>query len=205
VTPAADLAVLDAAALPDHAFGERTTLWWGVLLMLVIEGTMFAVMLASYLYLRTVSSSWPPLGTARPDPLAGTVTTVILLLSAVPQWAADRLASRAGSDRAIRVALVIGSIVSALVLVPRAFEFPAVDCRWDSHAYGSIVWTMLGVHTFHTLASVIETGVMTMFLLFRPVDTKHRLDLEANSLYWYFVVVSWVPIYATIYFGPMVL
>lgn len=199
---------IDARELPPHALGEPAPLWWGVILMVTIEATMFVVMLGTYLYLRNETAAWPPLGTARPDQIPGAISSVLLLISLVPQWIADELAFRAQqtrNDRAIRWTLVAASLIGLVILIPRSFEFPAMHCRWDSHAYGSIVWTLLGMHTFHVLASTIETMVLAAYTFRRPMDEKHRLDLNVNSLYWYFVVGSWIPIYAAIYFGPLVL
>ncbi len=201
----AEAAVIDVSELPGVVLGERAVLWWGVMLMLVIESTMFAMLLATYLYLRNDSEAWPPLGTAPPDQLPAALTTIVLLVSAIPQWLADRLARQPASpsrDRGIRLMLVASTVLAFAVLVPRAFEFPALQCRWDSHAYGSIVWTIIGMHTFHVLTSAIETAVLTVYTLRRPLDPKHLLDLDVNSLYWYFVTAWWLPAYALVYAGP---
>jgi cytochrome c oxidase subunit III len=200
-------ATIDVAGLPDHAIGERATLWWGVLLMLVIESTMFAMLLATYLYIRSEADAWPPLGTPPPDQLPGLVTTLVLLLSAVPQWAADRYAwhPSAANDAKARWSLVAATVLAFAVLVPRCFELASLHCGWDSHAYGSIVWTIVGMHTFHVTTSAVETAVLTVYLFRRPLDEKHRLDLNVNSLYWYFVTAWWLPAYVLVYFGPSLL
>jgi hypothetical protein len=51
---------VDAAALPDHAFGHRGLIWWGTVGFMVIEGSMFVIALVTYFYLRLQSSEWPP-------------------------------------------------------------------------------------------------------------------------------------------------
>jgi cytochrome c oxidase subunit I+III len=35
-----------------------------------------------------------------------------------------------------------------------------------------------------------------------PVTKKRFVDFSENSLYWYFIVAWWIPIYATIYLAP---
>jgi cytochrome c oxidase subunit 1/cytochrome c oxidase subunit I+III len=32
-----------------------------------------------------------------------------------------------------------------------------------------------------------------------PIEKKHLVDLEVNGIYWYFVVLSWLPIYVILY------
>ena len=45
-------------------------------------------------------------------------------------------------------------------LVLRFYEFPAMHVRWDSNAYGSIVWTLLGLHLTHLITDLGDTIVL---------------------------------------------
>jgi heme/copper-type cytochrome/quinol oxidase subunit 3 len=38
-----------------------------------------------------------------------------------------------------------------------------------------------------------------------PVERKHFVDVNVNAVYWYFVVLAWLPIYIILYFGPHLL
>src|SRR3954470_20606547 len=53
-------AALDVARLPESSFGTRAPLWWGNTLLLFIETTMFALLAATYFYLRMDFEQWPP-------------------------------------------------------------------------------------------------------------------------------------------------
>jgi cytochrome c oxidase subunit I+III len=205
MTSATDVQTLDVGELPTEAFGERAPLWWGVLLMVIIESTMFAMLFVTYLYVRNEFDVWPPAATPPPDRLPGLLALIALLVSAVPQWLVDEMAYRriaGGDQRVIAWTLVAASVTGLLVLVPRAYEFAAMHARWDSNAYGSVVWTILGMHTFHVVTSTVETIIFTVYTFVRPLDEHHRVDLSTNSLYWYFVVGWWLPAYALLYFGP---
>jgi heme/copper-type cytochrome/quinol oxidase subunit 3 len=46
--------------------------------------------------------------------------------------------------------------------------------------------------------------VLTAVLFFAPVDEHRFVDVSENALYWYFVVLTWLPIYAVVYFGSRV-
>jgi heme/copper-type cytochrome/quinol oxidase subunit 3 len=35
-----------------------------------------------------------------------------------------------------------------------------------------------------------------------PLEGKRYSDVSENALYWYFVVFSWLPIYAVLYWAP---
>jgi len=41
---------LDVSGLPQSALDRRSLVWWGNTLLLVIETTMFALLVASYFY-----------------------------------------------------------------------------------------------------------------------------------------------------------
>jgi heme/copper-type cytochrome/quinol oxidase subunit 3 len=84
----------------------------------------------------------------------------------------------------------------------RVLEFMALNTRWDSSAYGSIVWLLLGLHTTHIVTDFLDTLVLTVLMFTGPVEERRFVDVSENSGYWYFVVVSWLPIYGVIYWAP---
>ena len=76
---------IDVSELPTYAFGHRPLTWWATWSMILMEGTMFVVLLISYFFLRTTVPAWPP-GLKPPELLWGTVNTVIILASCVPNY-----------------------------------------------------------------------------------------------------------------------
>jgi cytochrome c oxidase subunit I+III len=80
-----------------------------------------------------------------------------------------------------------------------------LNCRWDQNAYGSVVWTLLGLHTVHLLTDWFDTVVLTVLMFTGPVEGKRFMDVSENSDYWYFVILTWVPIYFVLYFAPRLL
>ena len=90
----------------------------------------------------------------------------------------------------------------AAVVILRVFEFGAVRAGWDYNAYASIVWFILGLHTTHLVTDLADTVVLTALMFTGHAEPKRLVDISENSLYWYFVVLSWIPIYVTIYFAP---
>jgi hypothetical protein len=82
-------------------------------------------------------------------------------------------------------------------------QFPALHVSWDTNAYGSITWTLLSLHTTHLITDLVDTLVLAALMFTRHGRNKRRLgDVEDNALYWYFVVVTWLPIYGVLYWGP---
>jgi cytochrome c oxidase subunit 3 len=193
---------LDVAELPSFGFGHRSLMWWGTQGLMAIEGTVFAITVLTYFYLRSHVPQWP-MSEPPPDLLWGTLNTLILLLSMWPNQVAKRAAERLDKKKA-RWALLICMAFSIVFLIVRVFEFKALNCRWDSDAYGSVVWMLLGLHTLHLITDTYDTGVLAVLMFTGPLEGKRFVDISENALYWYFVVLSWLPIYAVIYWAPRV-
>jgi heme/copper-type cytochrome/quinol oxidase subunit 3 len=190
---------LDVAALPSYGFSHRSLMWWGNLGMVTIEGTAFGFMILIYFYLRSRSNAWPDGGRA-PDLLFGTINLAIILASAVPNYFAQHAAGACDRHR-VRHWLYLCSAFGIALCVVRWFEFTALNVRWDDGAYGSTVWVLLGFHTFNLVTDVADTLVLTAVTYSQPVEGKRYVDIAENCGYWYFVVLSWLPIYGVIYFG----
>ena len=195
---------LDVAHLPTTLYLHKAPLWWGILLALVVESTVFVLMFASLLYLRLQEATWPPLGWSAPKTIYGTISLVIVMLSAWPQRRIDVDARRLDRPSVNRM-LTLFFVICAIALVVRAYEFIGLQVKWDSNAYGSIIWGLLTLHTVHFVTSLVETAIIAAYVFTHPLDPKHALDLHVGAIYWYFVAVSFIPVYILIYLGPYLL
>ena len=191
---------LDVRALPSFAFGARSLMWWATLGLMLIEGTVFALTLATYFYLRSHVQVWPPQEPA-PDLGVGTALTLVLLASVWPAMQAKAAAERLDTH-GVRLWVTVSTAFSLLVLVLRAFEFGHLNCLWNSDAYGSVVWMLMGLHTFHLVTDAYDTGVLNLLFFTGPLEGRRYGDVSENAMYWYFVVFSWLPIYAVVYWTP---
>jgi cytochrome c oxidase subunit III len=194
---------LDVSGLPSYAFGHRSIMWWGTMGMIAIEGTVFALVIATYFYLRSHSESWP-MSVLPPELLWGTLNTVILLASMWPNHMAKK-AGEAHDLHGVRLWISIALLFGFAFLAVRVMEFATLNVRWDTNAYGSVVWTLLGFHTAHLATDVADTLVLAVLFFKGPLDGKRFVDVSENAMYWYFVVWTWVPIYLTIYWGARAL
>ena len=201
-------AVIDITELPHHQFDTYDTVWWGNNLMLAIETSMFAILIATYFYLRQNFALWPPpvaqlTATLKPLPqlVYGTMNTFLLVLSCGPMILTDK-AARQGNRGVCQLGLIICVLCGLGAIVLRSFEFSAVYFRWDSNAYGSVVWFMLGMHMLHLLVLTTESVLLTIWIFVREFDMKHRVDIVTVAVYWYWVTAIWVLLYAIIYFVP---
>jgi heme/copper-type cytochrome/quinol oxidase subunit 3 len=196
-----DYAAKDVSALPTHAYGPRSMTWWGTLAFMSLEGMGFALAIASYLYLMVLAPKWP-LNSPPPDLGPGTWVTILLIISEPLNIFLSRWA-RQEDMRKVQIGLVGMSLFGIAPLIVRAFEFGHLNVRWDSDAYGSVVWFLLGLHTTHLLTDVVDTLVLTALMFTRHGRNGRRFsDVSDNAFYWDFVILSWLPIYFLIYWVP---
>lgn len=192
---------MDVSELPTVTFGARSVMWWGTLGYMTIEGWSLVLLLGTYFYLRQNFESWPPLRTPSPSLLIPTVNMALLLVSLWPTWLAAERGKRL-DEPGVRLWLTVCSVLSLPILILRWFELWALNVRWDSNAYGSIVWITVGFQTSLLVLDVADTVGLTLFYWMRRLPIKVMSDVADNSFYWYFTVASWIPIYLIIYVGP---
>ena len=102
----------------------------------------------------------------------------------------------------MRFWLVVCLVFGVAFNVVRMFEFATLNCLWNTNAYGSIVWFLLGMHTIHISTDVVDTGVLTALMFIGPIEEKRFVDVAENAMYWCFVVLVWLPLYGVIYWAP---
>src|SRR4051812_3068286 len=146
---------LDVSGLPSVAFGHSNTSWLANVFYMAIEGMMFALMFATYFYLRTRSTDWPP-GQLPPALRYGATNSLIFLASVIPAWFVKKRAPEC-NRRAVRNGLLALTLFALAATIVRILEFTALNCRWTDNAYASTIWVLIGLHSGHLVTELIET------------------------------------------------
>lgn len=175
--------------------------WWGVVGLIATEATLFGLLLFVNFYLRANADRWPPAGTADPELVKSGIRSVVLIASSIPIVLAER-AHRRGALRAFRRWLVLALLMASVFLAGHVQEYFELwpELRPDSSAYGSIFYTLTGLHALHLMVGM----AVLIYLLVQ--SSRGRYDgqrdptaVASGSLYWHFVDVVWVAVYASLY------
>jgi cytochrome c oxidase subunit III len=170
----------------------------------IIEGTMFGILIAGFLYVRLRVDVWPPPGDQHPHLLLPTLSLIALILSAPPAYWASKAAKR--NDRAGMIRNMSLNLVFAVIcFLLRIFEWHSLNFNWQADAMGSYVWAFLGLHSFDFIADAIYTLVLLLIIVSGQYGEKQRLGVHVDTVVWYFIVAIWIPIYIVIYWGPHIL
>jgi cytochrome c oxidase subunit III len=189
----------DLSSTTTQGFGHQVVPYWGTLGFMLIEGMGFVLAIAIFLYIVAVDPQWP-IGYPQQDLLAPTSLTVLLILSLLPNWLVMKRA-KAKDNATLRPLLILMSFIALFSLVLRAFEFARLGIHWQTNVYGSLLWTLLGLHTTHLLTDAVDTWVMTALFFTKHSPDGRFSDAYENAMYWIFVVVGWLPIYGLLYWS----
>jgi heme/copper-type cytochrome/quinol oxidase subunit 3 len=172
--------------------------WWGMLVFVAGEATLFGCLLGSYFYLRLLSVDWPQGGIEPKDPLMPLILVAALATTSIFMQLASRAALR-GRGGAAFAALLL-----ALVVQSGYFAFGVHDFRADlatfspqDSAYASIYFTLLGADHAHVALGLL----LDAWLLVRLLGglTPYRVTaLRAVTLYWHAVNAITVVVTPTI-------
>lgn len=195
-------AVMNLSALPDVVFGPRDIMWWGTLGFIVIEGFTLVLTATVYLYLEQNFATWPPEGTPLPDLLVPTLQVVLMVLSLPFVWWIGQVAHRFEFVK-VRLGLTIAALINAVFVALRLVEgISSLNVDWNTNAYGSAQWLILGAHFTLLLVELVEVGGMAAMFWLAPIEEKHFSDAADVAFYWFFMVLSWVPLYVLCFLVP---
>ena len=167
----------------------RPSGWWGMVIFVATEATLFGTMIGTYFYLRFRTLHWPPTGVPEPKLVVPLVLTGVLVLTSVVMQLALGSAAR-GRLGLARLALLVALIVQSGYLAMQIHLFIGDLDKFSPNAtaYASIYFTLVGAHHFHVLVGILLNA--WLLLRFAAGLTNYRLvGLQATTFYWHFVNV----------------
>jgi heme/copper-type cytochrome/quinol oxidase subunit 3 len=175
-----------------------------MLLVVATEATLFAVLVASYFYLRFQhQGSWPPDGIADPKLLLPTIMTVLLVASSVGIYLSER-AIRRGDQGRLRLGMAITFLLGLAFLVLQGVEYHEhlAEIRPSTDAYSSLFFTITGFHGAHVVIGLLLLLWTQVFAWRGAYRAENHVAVQVVALFWQFIPIVWVVIYASLYLSP---
>ncbi len=192
------------ASLPRHAAGPRSPGWWGIVMLMVTEGCLFAYFLTAYFTLRFRADIWPPAGIQRPELLIPAINTGILILSSVPMYWADHSMRHGGHQGRMKLGLALSFLLGAIFLIIQVWKALQWPFTPATHAYASIFIGLTVFHGAHVVAGLVMNAVTQLLAWLGYFNQHRRLGVQVTGLYWHFVDVVWVVVFLTIHVSPYI-
>lgn len=169
------------------------TAWWGMVLLIASEATLFGCFVATYFYLRFETAIWPPPGIPKPHVAVPLILASCLALSSAPMYVVSHAAA-GGRLATARLALVVALVIQCGYLAFEVDDFSNSLARFgiSRDAYSSIYYTMLGADHAHVFVGIVF-NVWLLGKLARGLTGYRMRAAQAISWYWHFVnVVTFV-------------
>lgn len=184
----------------------------GFILFLSSEVMFFGGLFAAYFIARADSPSWPPTELLSAQQIADgvkleleivltAISTGILILSSVTvQWAIFQI--QRGNQKGLLWGLFISILLGIVFLVMQMYDYTQLHFRADDTVFGTTFYTLTGFHGAHVAAGVVFMILILGRSLAGHFSAEHHEAVEAASMYWHFVDIVWIALFATLYLIP---
>ena len=186
--------------LPLGTIGVHASGWWGMWCVIATEAALFAYLLMTYLYLDLQARSpWPPGGP--PSLMLALPNTFILLASSLAVWLGES-GLRAGSRMRALIGLLCGAGLGMAFVGIQLLEWKRKTFSFESELYGSAYFTVTGFHMAHVVVGILVLLVLALWSGLGYFDQVRHGPVSIGSVYWHFVDVVWLFVFATLYLAP---
>ena len=163
--------------------------WWGMAAFVATEATLFGTLIGSYYDLRFRTPHWPPPGVPEPKLAVPLILLAVLASTSVTVQLASVFA-RSGRALAAQFAFLTALVVQSGYLAMQIHLIVDDLHRFtpQQSAYGSIYFTLLGVHQAHVLVGILLEAWLVL-RLFGGTSSYRIVGVRATAFYWHAVNV----------------
>lgn len=181
---------------------------WGrlaMLLFLTSDAVTFGGLLTGTLVLRTHNSDWPTPAAVLSIPLGATMTALLLASSLTMQQALS--AVRRSQRQQFRFFLLVTIAAGSAFLLLQTYEWQHLlgegmtlhSNPWGAPLFGATFYTLTGFHGLHVFAGVVYLLAILRHGLQRSDLAACYEPTEMAGMYWHFVDIVWVFVFACVY------
>lgn len=189
----------------EHTLKVQSNLTIGFILFVISEAAIFFSFFFSYFYSSLIpdpkqfGGMWPPMGIETMDfksvPL---LNTAILFFSGISITATHNYLINKNKKLTIFYLFITISLGLLFVYFQYFEYFNALFTISDS-VFGSTFFLITGFHGIHVIIGVIFLIVTLLRLIFNHFYFNHFLGFNFSSIYYHFVDVIWIFVFAVLY------
>lgn len=190
----------------DHGVAPgRDIGWWGMMLFLGTEITLFGGLFGSFFVTR---SDVPEVWEAARHAISGsialvTVNTFILISSGVTAHLALHAVQK---DKMSRFKWLLGAtiLLGATFLAIQVSEYATLiheGILLGGSQFGSVFYILTGTHGFHVFLGLVFFTIILVRAMKGQFNAKRHVAMDAFAIYWHFVDVVWIGLYFVVYLG----
>ncbi|NES20153.1 MAG: heme-copper oxidase subunit III [Symploca sp. SIO3E6] len=192
---ASSSATVTAAA---HEHDEAGNSMFGFIIFLLSESVIFLSFFAGYIVYKTTALDWLPPGVTGLEIKEPAINTVVLVSSSFVIYLAERFLHKENLW-GFRLFWLLTIAMGSYFLYGQAVEWQGLPFGFTDGVFGGTFYLLTGFHGLHVL-----TGVLLQLLMLGRSFIPGNYDggefgVAATSLFWHFVDVIWIILFALIY------
>ena len=173
----------------------------GMFLFIASEAMLFGSFFTAYFFVRVVNpdapESWPPEPFEFPIFVAGVNTAILVTSSFTMHWALQSI--KRGERNGLKAGLVLTILMGLAFLLTQAIEYAHVGFNTGDGAFASAFFGLTGLHGAHVFVGLTILAVMAVRAFRGHFTPDHHHGVELAGIYWHFVDIMWIVVYATVY------
>ena len=171
----------------------------GMLLFIISEVMVFGAFFTAYFFIRVVSGDqWFPVeGHQLPVAIAGINTAILVSSSFTMHWAQTSIKN--GNRLGLKAGILTTLLLGLTFLFIQINEYVHLGFAPHDFAQGSVFYGLTGLHGAHVFVGLTLLAVATTRAFRGHYSPEHHHGVEIPGIYWHFVDVMWIVVYATIY------
>jgi cytochrome c oxidase subunit III len=198
--------IAHAAAHDDHHHGPPAAnrssrvepQLLGMLLFIISEIMVFGAFFTAYFFIRIAQHEpWPAHGTKLPELVAGVNTAILMSSSLTLHWAQTSI--RNGNRRGLKAGILATFLLGCTFLFVQINEYANIGFAPQDHAQQTIFYSLTGLHGAHVFIGLILLLIVTVRAFRGHYSPEEHRGVEVPGIYWHFVDIMWLIVYATVY------
>jgi cytochrome c oxidase subunit 3 len=170
----------------------------GMFLFIASEIMLFGSFFTAYFFVRVAAGTpWPTPPYQLPVFVAGMNTIILVTSSFTMHWALQSI--KRGNRAGMKAGLVLTLLMGLAFLLTQMLEYARIGFNPSDGAFGSVFFGLTGLHGAHVFVGLTLLSVATVRAFKGHFTPEHHHGVEIPGIYWHFVDVMWIVVYASIY------
>ncbi len=196
----AEVVALRPGLLSVGPIGRRGLGWWGVGTLVATEAALFGYLLFSYYY---TGATAPPGWVLEPRPVLKLAlpNTILLLASSLVAWYGERGVLMRRPAQAL-IGFGGAFLMACLFAAVQVLEWYSKPFSIGTSSYGSLYFVTTGFHMAHVAVGIAVLAGLFIWTALDYFSPRRNLSVSAGVLYWHFVDIVWLFVFASFYISP---
>jgi cytochrome c oxidase subunit 3 len=170
----------------------------GMFLFIASEIMLFGSFFTAYFFVRVVHGTpWPTPPFHLPVFVALVNTCILVTSSFTIHWATTAI--KRGNRAGLQAGLLLTFLMGLTFLITQMIEYARIGFAPHDGAFGTIFYCLTGLHGAHVFVGLSILLFMTIRAFRGHFSAEAHHGVEIGGIYWHFVDVMWIVVYATVY------